>query len=131
MGKTFQPDSMPGYKLPVYEYRKPPELEGTSHVYPVIVVGAGLAGLAAALELAARGIRTLLLDDDNTVGASGLSSRGICYAKRTLEIRVFDAQDELTAVAPRVRPREERGARPADVEIAGGARREAGTNLHG
>src|SRR5688572_25960168 len=87
MGKTFQPDSMPGYKLPVYEYRKPPELSGDAPVlYPVIIVGAGPAGLAAALELAARGVRTLLLDDDNTVGASGLSSRGICYAKRTLEI---------------------------------------------
>jgi 3-(3-hydroxy-phenyl)propionate hydroxylase len=82
----FQPDSMPGYKLPVYEYRRPAELEGRSLVYPVIVVGAGLAGLTAALELTARGIRTVLLDDDNTVGAAGLSSRGICYAKRTLEI---------------------------------------------
>src|SRR5688500_17530497 len=75
------------YVLPVYEYRKPPELEGKrSAVHPVIVVGAGLAGLTAALELGARGVRCLLLDDDNTVGASGLSSRGICYAKRTLEI---------------------------------------------
>jgi 3-(3-hydroxy-phenyl)propionate hydroxylase len=98
MGKTFQPDSMPGYKLPVYEYRKPPELSGDAPVlYPVIIVGAGLAGLAAALELAARGVRTLLLDDDNTVGASGLSSRGICYAKRTLEIL------ERFGVAERVR----------------------------
>ena len=75
------------YALPVYEYRKPPELgrkELVSH--PVVVVGAGLAGLTAALELGSRGIRTVLLDDDNTVGASGLSSRGICYAKRSLEI---------------------------------------------
>jgi len=87
MGKTFQPDSMPGYRLPVYEYRKPPELAAGSPVlYPVIIVGAGLAGLTAALELGARGIRAVVLDDDDTVGASGLSSRGICYAKRTLEI---------------------------------------------
>src|SRR5918994_7959470 len=86
MGKTFQPDAMPGYKLPVYEYRKPPELQGSSVLYPVIIVGAGLAGLTAALELGARGIGAVVLDDDNTVGASGLSSRGICYAKRTLEI---------------------------------------------
>jgi 3-(3-hydroxy-phenyl)propionate hydroxylase len=52
----------------------------------VVVVGAGLAGLTAALELGARGVRTVVLDDDDTVGASGLSSRGICYAKRSLEI---------------------------------------------
>jgi 3-(3-hydroxy-phenyl)propionate hydroxylase len=75
------------YVLPVYEYRTPPEIsEKRSEPYPVIVVGAGLAGLTAALELGSRGIRTVLLDDDNTVGASGLSSRGICYAKRSLEI---------------------------------------------
>src|ERR1051325_4741177 len=75
------------YGLPVYEYRTPPELarkEAAS--YPVVIVGAGLAGLTAALELGARGVRTVLLDDDNTVVAAGLSSRGICYAKRTLEI---------------------------------------------
>src|SRR5262245_16805688 len=75
------------YQLPVYEYRKPRELTQAKPVtWPVIIVGAGLAGLTAALELGARGIRAVLLDDDNTVGASGLSSRGICYAKRTLEI---------------------------------------------
>ena len=78
---------MPGYTLPVYPYRTPPEI--TSKVrteYPVIVAGAGLAGLTAALELGSRGIRVVVLDDDNSVGASGLSSRGICYAKHTLEI---------------------------------------------
>jgi 3-(3-hydroxy-phenyl)propionate hydroxylase len=78
---------MPGYSLPVYEYRRPPELSTSeTGFYPVAVVGAGLAGLTAALELGARGVRTVLLDEDNTVGAAGLSSRGICYAKRSLEI---------------------------------------------
>jgi 3-(3-hydroxy-phenyl)propionate hydroxylase len=87
MTPAFQPSSMPGYSLPVYEYRRPPELAGKqAGLVPVVVVGAGLAGLTAALELGSRGIRTLLLDEDNTVGASGLSSRGICYAKRSLEI---------------------------------------------
>jgi 3-(3-hydroxy-phenyl)propionate hydroxylase len=87
MAKAHQPSSMPGYELPVYEYRTPPELAGkTAGPYPVIVVGAGLAGLTAALELGTRGIRTVVLDDDDTVGAAGLSSRGICYAKRSLEI---------------------------------------------
>jgi 3-(3-hydroxy-phenyl)propionate hydroxylase len=87
MTQAFQPSSMPGYSLPVYEYRRPPELSGKeTTLYPVAVVGAGLAGLTAALELGSRGIRTVILDEDNTVGASGLSSRGICYAKRSLEI---------------------------------------------
>jgi 3-(3-hydroxy-phenyl)propionate hydroxylase len=87
MGAVHQPSGMPGYSLPVYAYRRPPEIEsGSVGSYPVVVVGAGLAGLTAALELGSRGVRTIVLDDDNTVGASGLSSRGICYAKRSLEI---------------------------------------------
>jgi 3-(3-hydroxy-phenyl)propionate hydroxylase len=87
MTAAYQPSSMPGYSLPVYEYRTPPELgRKESFLYPVIIVGAGLAGLTAALELGSRGVRSVILDDDNTVGASGLSSRGICYAKRSLEI---------------------------------------------
>jgi 3-(3-hydroxy-phenyl)propionate hydroxylase len=78
---------LPPYSLPRYEYRKPPELAGSvPGEYPVAIAGAGLAGLTAALELGSRGIRTVLLDEDDTVGASGLSSRGICYAKRSLEI---------------------------------------------
>lgn len=87
MSTLHQPDSMPGYTLPVYPYRTPPELAGgATGDYPVIIAGGGLGGLACALELGSRGIRTIVMDDDNTVGASGLSSRGICYAKRTLEI---------------------------------------------
>ena len=87
MTSVHQPSQMPGYSLPVYEYRRPPDLDCAIPIeYPVVVVGAGLAGLTAALELGSRGIRTVILDDDNTVGASGLSSRGICYAKRSLEI---------------------------------------------
>ena len=91
MRKVHQPESMPGYTLPRYAYRTPPEISAKSsqtysRTYPVIVVGAGLGGLSAALELASRGVRVVILDDDDTVGASGLSSRGICYAKRSLEI---------------------------------------------
>ncbi len=96
--KVHQPGSMPGYSLPEYPYRTPPEVaRGTTGAYPVIVVGAGLGGLTAALELGSRGIRTILLDEDNSVGAAGLSSRGICYAKRSLEIL------ERFGVAERVR----------------------------
>ncbi|MES2257500.1 MAG: FAD-dependent oxidoreductase [Pseudomonadota bacterium] len=51
--------------------------------YPVIVVGAGPVGLATAVDLAQQGVRTVLLDDDNTLSSG---SRAICFAKRTLEI---------------------------------------------
>jgi 3-(3-hydroxy-phenyl)propionate hydroxylase len=72
------------YKYPKYEYRRPPELEsGRDGHYPVVVVGAGPVGLAAAIDLAAQGQSVLLLDNDDTVS---IGSRGVCYAKRALEV---------------------------------------------
>ena len=80
--------SASGYVLPTYEFKIPPELDGRSRAssYPVVVVGAGLAGLTAACDLAQRGIAVLLIDEDDTVGVRGASSRGICYAQKSLEI---------------------------------------------
>ncbi|MEO8203233.1 MAG: FAD-dependent monooxygenase [Betaproteobacteria bacterium] len=96
---ALQPDAMPGYRLPVYPYRTPPELSGAGPTsYPVIVAGAGLGGLVCALELGVRGIDVVVLDEDDTVGASGLSSRGICYARHTLEIlERFGIADRIRA----------------------------------
>ena len=56
-GTELQAWSMPGYSLPIYPYRTPPELSGASPgVYPVVIVGAGLSGLTLAAELGQRGI---------------------------------------------------------------------------
>ena len=72
------------YRYPHYPYAAPPEMQGAGkHRYPVVVVGAGPVGLAAAIELAQSGVSVVLLDEDDTVS---LGSRGVCYAKRTLEI---------------------------------------------
>ena len=63
--------------------------------HPVVIVGAGPAGMTLALDLAQQGIRVVLLDDDNKLSAG---SRAICFAKRTLEI--FDrlgVGDEMIA----------------------------------
>ena len=49
---------------------------------------------------------------------------------RALAVGVLDAQDELAAVLARVGPGEQRGARAADVQIAGGAGGEAGADFH-
>lgn len=72
------------YDYPSYPFARPPELESgsTGHV-PVIIAGAGPIGLAMALDLARKGIRSLVLDEDNTVS---VGSRAICWSKRTLEI---------------------------------------------
>ena len=72
------------YTYPRYPYATPQERFGAAgHRHPVVVVGAGPVGLAAAIDLAQSGLPVVLLDDDNTVS---VGSRGLCYAKRTLEI---------------------------------------------
>ncbi len=72
------------YTYPHYGYRRPPELDQpVVRRVPLVVVGAGPVGLAAALDGAIRGLPVLVLDEDNTVS---IGSRGVCYAKRALEI---------------------------------------------
>ena len=51
--------------------------------HPAVVVGGGLVGLTLALDLAQRGVRVVVLDDDDCVS---IGSRAICMAKRSLEI---------------------------------------------
>jgi 3-(3-hydroxy-phenyl)propionate hydroxylase len=51
--------------------------------HAVVVVGAGPVGLTLAIDLAQRGQRVLLLDDDRRLSTG---SRAICFAKRTLEV---------------------------------------------
>ncbi len=71
------------YQNPRYPYRRSADQdEGTGH-HPVIIVGAGLVGLTAAVDLATRGVPTVVLDDDDTVS---FGSRALCFSKRTLEI---------------------------------------------
>ena len=67
-----------------YDYRRSPDQdEGAATRHPVVVVGAGPVGLAAAIELALRDVPVVLLDDADRIGEG---SRGICWSKRTLEI---------------------------------------------
>ncbi|HVL58053.1 MAG TPA: FAD-dependent oxidoreductase [Burkholderiaceae bacterium] len=74
----------PDYQSLVFPYQRPPELDSPApRPRPVIVVGAGPIGLAAAIELALSGIDVLLLDDDDRLSTG---SRAICFSKRTLEI---------------------------------------------
>jgi 3-(3-hydroxy-phenyl)propionate hydroxylase len=51
--------------------------------HPVVIVGAGPVGLIAALDLAAKGHRSVVLDRKSSLSEG---SRAICWAKRTLEI---------------------------------------------
>ena len=75
------------YALPHYPFRVPPELEdAVERRYSVAIVGAGLTGLTAACTLADLGVDVVVLDEDDTVGVRGASSRGICYSRKSLEI---------------------------------------------
>ena len=68
----------------VLDYVRSPDQDAREAVrHPVIVVGAGPVGLAAAIDLAQQGVPVVLLDDDDRLSNG---SRAICFAKRTLEI---------------------------------------------
>jgi 3-(3-hydroxy-phenyl)propionate hydroxylase len=76
-----------GYRLPEYPFRAPPEIaSGEASHHPIVIVGGGITGLTAACALAQYGVPAVLLDEDNSVGVKGASSRGICYTQKSLEI---------------------------------------------
>ena len=75
---------MGSYVYPTFEYRRSADHGArTPARHKVVVVGGGMVGLTAALDLAQRGIEVVLIDEDNTVS---VGSRSICQAKRSLEI---------------------------------------------
>lgn len=71
------------YDYKPFAYVAPPGLSAPEPRHPVVIVGAGPIGLAAAIELASHGIRSVVLDDNNVVS---VGSRAICWSKRSLEI---------------------------------------------
>ncbi len=76
-----------------FTYRRSADQDAAAPVrHPVVVVGAGPVGLSLAIDLAQRGQRVLLLDNDDRLSTG---SRAICFAKRTLEI-----WDRLGVAAP-------------------------------
>ena len=90
--------SVSGYRLPVFPFTRPPELSGQrpGH-YPVVVVGAGSLVSPWPRSSAAGGSPSCCSSKGASLGVIGIASRGIAYAKRTLEI--FDR----IGIADRVR----------------------------
>ncbi|MDI1261872.1 MAG: FAD-dependent oxidoreductase, partial [bacterium] len=76
-----------GYELPVFAAVIPAAVAAAGvEKVKVAIVGGGLTGLTLAADLATRGIDAVLLDDDNSVGVRGASSRGMVWAQKTIEI---------------------------------------------
>jgi 3-(3-hydroxy-phenyl)propionate hydroxylase len=67
-----------------FSYVRPPDLElRQPRRVPIVIAGAGLVGLTLALDLALRGVRTIVLEARDTL-AEG--SRAIVFAQRSIEI---------------------------------------------
>ena len=72
------------FETPLYPYARSSDQDASVPVrHPVVVVGAGPIGLAAAIDLALHDIPVVVLDDNDKVS---WGSRAVCYAKRPLEI---------------------------------------------
>lgn len=83
------------FETPLYPYQRSPDQDAAEPTRrPVVIVGAGPVGLAAAIDLAINGVPVVVLDDNDRVS---WGSRAICFAKRPLEIL-----DRLGCGAPMV-----------------------------
>ncbi len=72
------------FEVPLYPYERSPDQDAAAPVrHPVVVIGAGPVGLAAAIDLVQQDVPVVVLDDNDKVS---WGSRAICYAKRPLEI---------------------------------------------
>ena len=75
---------MSTYTYPKFAYRAPTDLmAGAPQRKPLVVIGAGPVGLAAAIDARLQGLEVLLFDEEDSVS---FGSRAVCYAKRALEI---------------------------------------------
>ena len=72
------------FETPLYPYSRSADQDAAAPVrHPVVVIGAGPIGLAAAIDLAQHDVPVVVLDDNDKVS---FGSRAICFAKRPLEI---------------------------------------------
>lgn len=71
------------FSYPKFRFRRPPEMTGGSARYPVVVAGAGPVGMTAAIALARRAVRCVVLDDKDTLNDG---SRAICISRHSFEV---------------------------------------------
>ena len=72
------------FETPLYPYQRSKDQDASAPVrHPVVIIGAGPIGLAAAVDLAMNDVPVVVLDESDRVSHG---SRAICFAKRSLEI---------------------------------------------
>jgi len=72
------------FEKPLYPYRRSADQDAASIArHPVVIIGAGPVGLAAAIDLAQQDVPVVVVDENDKVS---WGSRAICFAKRPLEI---------------------------------------------
>lgn len=72
------------FETPIYPYQRHVDQDAPEVArHPVVIIGAGPVGLAAAIDLALNDIPVVVIDDNDKVS---FGSRAICFAKRPLEI---------------------------------------------
>lgn len=70
------------FDYPKFAFERPLEMAGQSQIHPVLIAGAGPVGLTSALELARRGIASVVLDSKDTLNDG---SRAICISRYSFE----------------------------------------------
>lgn len=70
------------FSYPKFDFIRPPEMDGRAGRHQVVVAGAGPVGLTAAIELARRNVRCVLLDRKDTLNDG---SRAICISRNSFE----------------------------------------------
>ena len=71
------------FTYPEFGFRRPAELDGSTAPHTVAIAGAGPVGMTAAIALACRGIRCVVLDRKNTFNDG---SRAICISRHSYQL---------------------------------------------
>lgn len=81
---NVQPHTSSYFKYEVYPFVRPAEMGGVaSPSQPVVIVGAGPAGLVLAIQLAMNGVKPVLVESEAQVSGG---SRALALTKRSMEI---------------------------------------------